>query len=337
MHIVVAFNHLEFDWDNDIYNESLLRVSDAYNYRHSMNQLPNPALANVRSKSEARKLEKEWLERYKGIDSINQLQYSEELYGSAEIGLEQILVSDGCAMANLEEQRFSRSDISGLIETYCISCEDVPTFDGLVAFMPPALIVKVLARTIRETTNDYINLALTTATEKATTYKRQAKDLTAKLDEAIILSDKRQEQLNEINLSYDKLKLTYEEIKRQQVSLQEENDILLKMLDAQESETPETEENYDITKAKIVVIGGHENWQNKVAALGKNITIIKGSDADFDVNLLKSAEVVVVNWTYFSHKQFFRLKTACAKEKLVYIGNNNINYFVSAVGRHLKE
>ena len=36
-------------------------------------------------------------------------------------------------------------------------------------------------------------------------------------------------------------------------------------------------------------------------------------------------------------KAFNDLKTACAKEKLVYIGNNNINYFVSAVGRHLKE
>lgn len=96
---------------------------------------------------------------------------------------------------------------------------------------------------------------------------------------------------------------------------------------------------------KIIVSGGHVNWQNKIKEKYPWFTYIDVDNVNFDVNILKTADYIFFNTLHCSHTLYFKFKNNMnvgrnkqdVKDKLIYINNNSLDYFISALEKLLVE
>lgn len=86
---------------------------------------------------------------------------------------------------------------------------------------------------------------------------------------------------------------------------------------------------------KILVMGGHTNWQNRIKEVYPKLTYIDSDNVNFDVSILKTADYIFFNTLHCSHTLYFKIKENISvgrdkqdgKDKLVYINNNNVEVF----------
>ena len=86
---------------------------------------------------------------------------------------------------------------------------------------------------------------------------------------------------------------------------------------------------------KVLVIGGHANWQNKIKEKYPKFPYIDHENVNFNVNILKTADLIFFNTQHCSHTQYFKIKENINierdkkeyKERLVYVNNNSIETF----------
>ena len=69
---------------------------------------------------------------------------------------------------------------------------------------------------------------------------------------------------------------------------------------------------------KIVVIGGHINWQKKMKAMYPDMIIIDGHLANVDIAMFKNADLVLFNTANMSHKLYYKLIDAFRSNGIVY-------------------
>lgn len=81
----------------------------------------------------------------------------------------------------------------------------------------------------------------------------------------------------------------------------------------------------DISNKKIVVVGGHDSWQQKLKELYPSFVFIAVDDYSFDVDLVRKADIVLFNFVHSSHKLYYRLKANATN--INYIANTNIDKF----------
>ena len=88
---------------------------------------------------------------------------------------------------------------------------------------------------------------------------------------------------------------------------------------------------------KIVITGGHVNWQNKIKEAYPKFTYIDSDNVNFYVSVLKTADYIFFNTLHCSHTLYFKIKENMSsgrnkqdyKDKLIYINNNSVNYFTN--------
>ncbi len=86
---------------------------------------------------------------------------------------------------------------------------------------------------------------------------------------------------------------------------------------------------------KILIMGGHVNWQNRIKEVYPKLTYIDSDNVNFDVSVLKTADYIFFNTLHCSHTLYFKVKENISagrdkqetKDKLVYINNNNVDVF----------
>lgn len=86
---------------------------------------------------------------------------------------------------------------------------------------------------------------------------------------------------------------------------------------------------------KILIMGGHVNWQNRIKEVYPKLAYMDSDNVNFDVSVLKTADYIFFNTLHCSHTLYFKVKeNICAgrdkqdaKDKLVYINNNNVDVF----------
>lgn len=86
---------------------------------------------------------------------------------------------------------------------------------------------------------------------------------------------------------------------------------------------------------KILIMGGHVNWQNRIKEVYPKLTYIDSDNVNFDVSVLKNADYIFFNTLHCSHTLYFKVKENISsgrdkqdtKDKLVYINNNNVDVF----------
>lgn len=86
---------------------------------------------------------------------------------------------------------------------------------------------------------------------------------------------------------------------------------------------------------KILIMGGHVNWQNRIREVYPKLTYMDSDNVNFDVSILKNADYIFFNTLHCSHTLYFKVKDNLnagrdkqeGKDKLIYINNNNVDVF----------
>ena len=119
------------------------------------------------------------------------------------------------------------------------------------------------------------------------------------------------------NKEIEKLKQELEkaEAKNKEVDLLREMVFEIKMCDLPESKTSLAEL---VKGKKIVVVGGHVNWQNKMKTAYPDMIILDGHLANVDIAMFKDADLVLFNTANMSHTLYYKLIDA--------FRSNNVEY-----------
>ncbi len=86
---------------------------------------------------------------------------------------------------------------------------------------------------------------------------------------------------------------------------------------------------------KVLVIGGHVNWQNKLKEIYPEFSYIASDNVNFSVGMLKTADLVFFNILHCSHTLYYKVKENINwgrdkseyKDRLVYVNSNSLEDF----------
>lgn len=141
--------------------------------------------------------------------------------------------------------------------------------------------------------NDKLSKVISTP---KTVVKDISKEAIATYEASIALKNKEIEKL--------KQELEKAEAKNKEVDLLREMVFEIKMCDLPESKTSLVEL---VKGKKIVVVGGHVNWQNKMKTAYPDMIILDGHLANVDISMFKDADLVLFNTSNMSHKLYYKL------------------------------
>ena len=152
--------------------------------------------------------------------------------------------------------------------------------------------------------NDKLSKVISTP---KTVVKDISKEAIATYEASIALKNKEIEKL--------KQELEKAEAKNKEVDLLREMVFEIKMCDLPESKTSLAEL---VKGKKIVVVGGHVNWQNKMKTTYPDMIILDGHLANVDIAMFKDADLVLFNTANMSHTLYYKLIDA--------FRSNNVKY-----------
>ena len=148
--------------------------------------------------------------------------------------------------------------------------------------------------------------------EEVTIWRGKATDLEKKLSEA---EQKRIESINEASYDYEStIKSQQDEIddlKKHLRSVEEQlelRDIQIESLASQLECKEEVFDDIELPEDNILVVGGHENWINKLKLSHPKWTFTKADETN--APLLQCPTCVLMFTNHLAHPQFHRVKTA---------------------------
>ena len=178
----------------------------------------------------------------------------------------------------------------------------------------------------------------------------------------------KQESLNKLQLDYDRLKnkelaklkeeleeqkrLLKEQIERNRY-LEEMNTVLEKQLEEIDAvaatsssisdDKPTSYIENRLKNLNIVIMGGHQIWQNRLKEIYPYFTYIDSDNVNYDINITRNADIIFFNTLHCSHTLFYKIKNNVNngrtnnKEKLIFVGSNNLGQFKEVVSRTVTE
>ena len=84
-------------------------------------------------------------------------------------------------------------------------------------------------------------------------------------------------------------------------------------------------------------MGGHQIWQNKLKELYPYFNYIDSENVNFDINIVRNADIVLFNTLHCSHSLYYKMKNNVnngrmdCKDKVFYISSNNLVYFKNLI------
>lgn len=207
--------------------------------------------------------------------------------------------------------------------------------------------------------------------QKATEHMEKVSRLKAQAAPLNSIIDEKEAQMKKLQADYKRLQYTSEkEIAELKAQLEEQKQLvedflkdnqLMQQLNktledrVDELDCPEEEaveetsivpNSYVQGKLKslnILIMGGHQVWQNRLKELYPYFNYIDSENVNYDINITRNADVVLFNTLHCSHTLYYRMKNNVNngreenKGKVIYIGSNNLNYFKEIVSNLVLE
>lgn len=106
-----------------------------------------------------------------------------------------------------------------------------------------------------------------------------------------------------------------------------------------QEELPTAKEEIVLPAIRCLIIGGYPTWQQKMkAAVPESFTFISAETVTFDINLLRRADLVVINTAVLSHKIYYRVVENIPKTtKLGYLTAVSIDLALDELRRLIDE
>ena len=207
--------------------------------------------------------------------------------------------------------------------------------------------------------------------QKATEHMEEVSRLKAQAAPLNSIIDEKEAQMKKLQADYKRLQYTSEkEIAELKAQLEEQKQLvedflkdnqLMQQLNktledrVDELDCPEEEaveetsivpNSYIQGKLKslnILIMGGHQVWQNRLKELYPYFNYIDSENVNYDINITRNADVVLFNTLHCSHTLYYRMKNNVNngreenKGKVIYIGSNNLNYFKEVISNLVLE
>lgn len=100
----------------------------------------------------------------------------------------------------------------------------------------------------------------------------------------------------------------------------------------------EVESDNNIIDAAGLIIGGHINWQNKIAEKLPNFKFVSTDQLNVDTTIINNYEIVLFNTSYLNHSMYYKFINEIRKKGVPfgYIDSTNTNLAVSKIREILK-
>lgn len=135
------------------------------------------------------------------------------------------------------------------------------------------------------------------------------------------LAQKKQEQLNKLQLQYDKQQAKLETVTADYNSLKDYVSFLEQaqnFVEKKQEENPLAKPVIPWDKKNTILFGGHPNFQAKFVERYPWVRVISPDDK-FDINIVKNADLVLINWRHLSHSQFYAFMPVIREYKKEYV------------------
>lgn len=207
--------------------------------------------------------------------------------------------------------------------------------------------------------------------QKATEHMEEVSRLKAQAAPLNSIIDEKEVQMKKLQADYKRLQYTSEkEIAELKAQLEEqkqlvedflkENQLMQQLnktledrvdeLDCPEEEAieetsivPNSYVQGKLKSLNILIMGGHQVWQNRLKELYPYFNYIDSENVNYDINITRNADVVLFNTLHCSHTLYYRMKNNVNngreenKGKVIYIGSNNLNYFKEVISNLVLE
>lgn len=285
--------------------------------------------------SAAMKKVAKWMNDNGNPNTLNLLSYNEALFDDDLQVFAEITKKENIPARAYEHYQITRKDLAYFFE----AVDNEPFFTNINNGIALAYMFTSLAKYAEECKTAYLDLALSPQVSPNYKLKKELAEKENALKLAQSLCDDKQEKLNLLQQKFDRLQKSFD-VQSEELSLLKDLTANIAKSAEQEEETTNpdsvSEQLPDLTNFKIVVFGGAPSWQIKIRQLSKNITCIEPEDKGFDISILKTADLVVINYIYINHAQVMRLKTVTPEEKILYIGTNNVQHFINILSKKIK-
>lgn len=273
---------------------------------------------------EAMRTATDWLKAHNKPMTLNELQYEEDLFTAEFKPLEEISKKENIPMRAYENYKLTKSDVADMVDI--ANAIGMPY--NLNRYLTYSYIIKSLARYAAECKDSYLDLALSPEASPTKTVKKQIAKAEQEIAELNKRVDEKQALLNDLQQRFDRQQKALMQEQEDKARLEEYTALLERQLEAVGTEYQEAEKivpEVNLGDKKVIVIGGHDSWQQKVKEQFPNFTFIGVDNLNFDTTLTRTADVIVFNFLHCSHGLFYRLRENCDKDKIVYIASNNID------------
>lgn len=272
---------------------------------------------------EAMHMAADWLKAHGNIKTLNDLTYDETLFTEDFFAVETLTKKENIPLRAFESYEFTKNDIADMID---IANSNRRPYD-LNRYLTTGFILKSLARYAKESKDAYMELALSGEASPNKTAKKELARLQAEIDQLHAILNKKQEQLNKLQLDFDRLQKSSAESWESLEQLRDYTETLeLQLVSSEDAvAAAETFTKPDFSGKKVVVIGGHANWQARLHEKFSDFTFVPVDEFNFDVSIIKNADLIIFNFAHCSHKQFYRMRENCDRNKIVYVANTNID------------
>lgn len=281
---------------------------------------------------------KKWLQETDYPCTLGQLSLNEDVYNNELRILEYITKPERVPMCAYENFTFSRRDLIDLISLahfYSTQSSITKDYNIIISLF---YMFKSLAKYAEQCKKDYLDLSLSQSISGNASLKIKISKLEEQISELKKSKHEKQQQLNVLQLKYDKLQKEYADVKE---TMAEQSLFItqfqkINSLDEIAEDTSEDYSSINLSDYSFVIIGGHISWRNKMAALLPNTVIISPDKTNFDPNILKNVDLIIFNFQYSSHSIFYKLQQNCDNEKILYVNATNINRLVVQIKQKIK-
>lgn len=281
--------------------------------------------------------------KHKSISSL--LCFSEELsqkldnYAQVMWRLTQF---DNVPITIYEEETFTRNDLLDIINVIALSIRDKKiTEDDAPLILTIGLIIRSFSRMHKKLVDKLSNnttVSRLSYNENEKKLKLEISSIKDKYDEQIRINRKKQQELNAIQIKYDKSQNTINTLNSKIEELEEKTRVLEALLERKDiaaakenTEENKKDDNISILNNKnIVVFGGPPNWHTSVKKVLPNATCIPVSNKSFNTSIIDNSDIIVIKTDYLSHAQWYKIiNQARNKNKKVLYCQNNIDMLLS--------
>lgn len=130
----------------------------------------------------------------------------------------------------------------------------------------------------------------------------------------------KQNALNKLQLAYDRQQKKLDTVQEELRQMKEYVDIIEKIqeLEEQQDETAPGAKPVIPYGKGIILFGGHPNYQKKMVEKYNWIRVVDPEDVRVDWNIVKNANLILINWKHLPHRQFYSLISVIREYKKEY-------------------